>query len=103
MKAGNIASLLSRRTGETLAMTHRWNHRSFALGAIALMLCIAPVAAEEPLAGPALSPQFESKAQPVLAKRPATSADKPTAKQLRDRAARAEQAGDCEAAFSAYC
>ena len=76
-------------------------NRVLVLGAIALAMCAAPVAAQD--SSPFLAPQFESKAQPLAANKSAITSEKPTAAQLRDRAARAEKSGDWEAAFSAYC
>ncbi|HEY3787692.1 MAG TPA: hypothetical protein VGL71_02505, partial [Urbifossiella sp.] len=84
-------------------MMFRFDHRIFVIGGIALLWCIAPVAADEPFKRSALSPFFESKSQPLPAKKTPPVAEKPTPAQLRECAARAEKAGDWETAFSAYC
>ncbi len=75
--------------------------RAYAVGAVALAWCISSVLAEPPSS--ALSSQFESKAQPPAPKKAAVESEKPTPAQLRERAQKAEKAGDWEAAFSAYC
>lgn len=88
-------------------MTAWGMYRGFGIGATALvLLCFAaPVTAVEPGFFPPapLTEEFESKARPLPPERPIPAADKPTAAQLRERAAAAEKIGDWEAAFSAYC
>jgi carboxyl-terminal processing protease len=76
------------------------NFRVFALGAVALVGSAFSAAAQE--SRPTLASQFESKAQPLPVTQSAAP-EKQTARQLRERAARAEKAGDWETAFSSYC
>src|SRR6185312_6667495 len=81
---------------ETAAMTLRWTSRFPLLG------LLAPLVFAAPAHGQSLAPFFESKA-PRLPAKLAVASEKPSAAQLRERAAAAEKAGDWEAAFSAYC
>src|SRR4051794_3555577 len=84
------------------AWTH---HRGVGLGAFVLGLVGFVVAPPSALAAPwPTSPlwgQLEAAAEPVAPNRPAPS-EKLTPAELRERAAAAEQAGDWEAAFTAY-
>src|SRR5437879_6140832 len=86
-------------------MTRWTNPRDWAIGAAVLMgaVVVSPLGAAEPERSRAEAASFESKAQPVVPTRGPASSEKATSAQVRARAQAAEQAGDWEAAFSAYC